>query len=213
MMPGGVATAIMALVCGRLLNGDRPIADPRVLIVAGMCLMMLSMWTLGHLSTAAGEADARYALIIRGLALGLLFTPINNVAFGNLKPSEAQQASGLINLSRQLGGSFGIAVLGAYLTRHIAYHRADLVTNMYPGNPAFQQRYAAIASGLMAQGVSGADAPTHAYAVLDGIMMKQASMLAYNDAWMLLLLTFVCVVPAVFVLKKPRARAAVADAH
>ena len=213
MMPGGVATAIMALMCGRLLTGERPLADPRVLIVAGMCLMMLSMWTLGHLSTAAGEADARYALIIRGLALGLLFTPINNVAFGNLKPSEAQQASGLINLSRQLGGSFGIAVLGAYLTRHIAYHRADLITNMYPGNPAFQQRYDAIASGLMAQGVSGVEVPTRAYAVLEGIMMKQASMLAYNDAWILLLLTFICVVPAVFMLRKPRARAAAADAH
>ena len=53
----------------------------------------------------------RLALIIRGAGLGLLFTPINNVAYGNLEPSEAQQASGLINLSRQLGGSFGIAIL------------------------------------------------------------------------------------------------------
>jgi len=214
MMPGGVATAIMALVCGRLLNGDRPLADARLLIVGGMCLMMLSMWTLGHLSTAAGEADARYALIIRGLALGLLFTPINNVAFGNLKPSEAQQASGLINLARQLGGSFGIAVLGAYLTRHIAYHRADLVTNLYAGNPALQQRYSAVASGLIAQGVSSVEAPRRAYAVIDAMTMRQASMLAYNDAWMLLLLTFVCVVPAVFVLKKPKGHAAPAvDAH
>jgi DHA2 family multidrug resistance protein len=213
MMPGGVATAIMALVCGRLLGGDRPLADPRVLIITGMALMMYSMWDLGHLSTAAGEADARYALIIRGLALGLLFTPINNTAFGSLKPQEAQQASGLINLSRQLGGSFGIAVLGAYLTRHIAYHRADLVTNFYPGNPAFQQRYDAIADGLVAQGVSIAEAPQRAYAVIDAMMMRQASMLAYNDAWMLLLLCFICVVPAVFMLKKPRSRSAPADAH
>jgi DHA2 family multidrug resistance protein len=213
MMPGGVATAIMALICGRLLGGDRPLADPRALIITGMALMMYAMWTLGHLSTAAGEADARYALIIRGLALGLLFTPINNTAFGSLKPAEAQQASGLINLSRQLGGSFGIAVLGAYLTRHIAYHRADLVTNFYPGNPAFQQRYDAIAAGLVAQGVSSAEAPQRAYAVIDAMMMRQASMLAYNDAWMLLLLCFICVVPAVFMLKKPRSRSAPADAH
>ena len=66
MMPGGIATAVMALVCGRLLTGERPLVDPRVLILSGMGLMLLSMWTLGHLSTAAGEADARYALIIRG---------------------------------------------------------------------------------------------------------------------------------------------------
>ena len=214
MMPGGLATAAMALVCGRLLSGDRPKVDPRLLILTGMGLMLTAMWTLGHLSTAAGESDARYALIIRGLALGLLFTPINNAAFGNLKPAEAQQASGLINLARQLGGSFGIAVLGAYLTRHIAYHRADLSVNFYAGNPLFQERYQAIVSGLAAQGASLVEAQQRALAVLDGTLMRQASMRAYNDAWLLLLVSFVCVLPAVFLLKRPRPRTAVpADAH
>jgi len=216
MMPGGIATAAMALLCGRILSGSRPLVDPRLLIITGMLLMLVSMWTLGHLSTVAGEADARYALIIRGFALGLLFTPINNAAFGSLKPQEAQQASGLINLSRQLGGSFGIAVLGAYLTRHIAYHRADLAQNMHPGNPAFQQRYDALVASLTAHGGSIADAQPRALGILDGIMMRQASMQAYNDAWMLLLASFICVVPAVFLLRKPKARAeavAAADAH
>ena len=123
--------------------------------------------------------------IIRGLALGLLFTPINNVAFGNLKPEEAQQASGLINLARQLGGSFGIAVLGAYLTRHIAYHRADLITNIYPGNPAFEGRYDGLISALRAQGASLVDAQQRALAIIDGTLMRQAAMQAYNDAWLL----------------------------
>jgi DHA2 family multidrug resistance protein len=216
MMPGGLATAAMALVCGRLLSGERGRIDPRALILGGMALMLVAMWTLGHLSTSAGEADARYALIIRGLALGLLFTPINNVAFGSIKPEEAQQASGLINLARQLGGSFGIAVLGSYLTRHIQYHRADLLSHMYPGNPAFDARFNAVVSGLSAQGFSLADAQQRALAVLDGTMMKQAAMLAYNDAWMLLLLSFICVAPAVFLLGRPKARlaaAAAADAH
>jgi DHA2 family multidrug resistance protein len=215
MMPGGLATAAMAVLCGRLLTGDRPLADPRWLILSGLALMLLAMWTLGHLSTVAGEADARWALIIRGAALGLLFAPINNVAFGSLKPAEAQQASGLINLARQLGGSFGIAVLGAYLTRHIAYHRADLVTNFTPGNPAFDSRYQAIISALVSQGASIADAPTRALAMLDGAMMRQAAMQAYNDAWILLLVCFLCVIPAVFVLKRPKPSggAPVADAH
>jgi DHA2 family multidrug resistance protein len=207
MMPGGIATACIALLCGRLLTGERPLVDPRVLILCGMGLMLMSMWTLGHLSTVAGEADARYALIIRGLALGLLFTPINNVAFASLEPHEAQQASGLINLSRQLGGSFGIAVLGAYLTRHIAYHRADLVTNIYAGNPAFQERYSTIVAGLSAQGASITEAQARAYAIIDGVLMRQASMRAYNDAWLLLLASFLCVIPAVFLLHGPKARA------
>ena len=206
MMPGGVATAIMALACGRLLTGRQPLVDPRVLILGGMVLMLTAMWTMAHLSTAAGEADTRNALILRGLALGLLFTPINNVAFGNLKPSEAQQASGLINLARQLGGSLGIAALGAYLTRHIAYQRADLVTHMHPGNPAFVERYNAILASLSAQGFSLADAQQRTMAILDGTLMRQATMRAYNDAWWLLLITFIAVAPAVLLLRKPAAR-------
>jgi len=78
-----------------------------------------------------------------GAAMGLLFTPINNAAFGSLKPSEAQQASGLINLSRQLGGSFGIAVISTYLTRHIQYHRVDLANAGCAIMPASNPYYAA----------------------------------------------------------------------
>src|SRR4051812_49530416 len=214
MMPGGLTTAAVALVCGFLLNGQKPKADARVLILMGMCLMLWAMWDLGHLSTAAGEADARSALIIRGAALGLLFTPINNVAFGSLKPQEAQQASGLINLARQLGGSFGIAILGAYLTRHIAYHRADLSTYTVPGNPAFDQRYNGAVQMLVQHGASAMDAAQGAIALVQGGIAKQAAMLAYNDAWMLILLSFLAVIPAVFLLKKPSGKpAAPVDAH
>jgi DHA2 family multidrug resistance protein len=203
MMPGGIATMFTALFCGKMLNGKRPLADSRLLILVGMSLFAYSMWNLGHLTTAAGEADARYPLIIRGIALGFLFVPINNVAFGSIKPNEAQQASGLINLSRQLGGSFGIAILGAYLTRHIAYHRADLAMNTYVGNPAFDQRYQGAIQALIAHGTPAAAAAQGAMALVQAGVMRQAAMLAYNDAWMLILLSFLAVVPAVFLLRKP----------
>ncbi|MEO8562056.1 MAG: DHA2 family efflux MFS transporter permease subunit [bacterium] len=214
MMPGGLMTAITALICGFLLNGKRPKADARVLILIGMCLMLWSMWDLGHLTTSAGEADARFALIIRGAALGLLFTPINNVAFGSLQPHEAQQASGLINLSRQLGGSFGIALIGSYLTKHIQQHRADLVTNLYAGNPAFEERLHALVGGMVAKGSTFVDAQHRAMALLDAQLMRQAAMLAYNDCWLFILLSFLCVIPAVFLLRKRRgAPGAPIDAH
>jgi DHA2 family multidrug resistance protein len=214
MMPGGIATMFTALLCGKLLNGKRPLADTRFLIMIGMSLFAYAMWNLGHLTTAAGEADARYPLIIRGIALGFLFVPINNAAFGSIKPNEAQQASGLINLSRQLGGSFGIAILGAYLTRHIAYHRADLAMNTYVGNPAFDQRYQGAIQALIAHGTAAISAPEGAMALVQAGVMRQAAMLAYNDAWMLILISFLAVVPAVFLLRKPSARARIPmEAH
>jgi DHA2 family multidrug resistance protein len=214
MMPGGLTTAFVALICGALLNGKKPLADARVLILLGMAIMLWSMWDLGHLTTVAGEVDARYALIIRGASLGLLFTPINQVAYANLKPSEAQQASGLINLSRQLGGSFGIAVLTTYLTRHVAIHRADLVSNLYSTNPMFEQRFSGLVAAFMAKGAAFAQAQQQAYAALEGQVMKQAAMLAYNDSWLFIALTFLAVVPAVFLLHRPSKRGGMpVDAH
>ena len=213
MLPGGLATAAVAVFCGAMLNGANPKADARVLILVGMSLMLWSMWDLGHLTVAAGEIDARHALIIRGAALGLLFTPINNVAFGSLEPSEAQQASGLINLSRQLGGSFGIAVLGTYLTRHTQYHRADLVSNLYAGNPAFEERFRGLVAGMLAKGAPLAEAQQRALALLDGQIMRPSAMLAYNDSWLFILLSFLAVIPAVFLLRRNRGPAAEVDMH
>jgi DHA2 family multidrug resistance protein len=214
LMPGGIATAVTAVTCGMLLNGPRPKVDPRVLIGIGVALFVVSMWDLGHLTTNAGEADVRLALIIRGAGLGFLFTPINNVAYASLKPSEAQQASGLINLARQLGGSFGIAILATYVTVHTQVHRVDLLANVYPGNPLVDERLRLLTANLAVHGYGPDAARRGALALLDQETVRQASMLSYNDAWMLLLLTFVCVAPAIFFLRATRGRTGPpVDAH
>ncbi|MEO7042874.1 MAG: DHA2 family efflux MFS transporter permease subunit [Gemmatimonadaceae bacterium] len=206
LLPGGIATAIAAIICGKLLNGAKPMVDGRILIVIGISIFTVSMWKLGHLTPQAGESDVRYALIYRGLALGFLFTPINNVAYGVLEPSEAQQASGLINLSRQLGGSFGIAILSTYVTTHTAIHRADLVSNLYNTNPALIARQHSVVSGLIAQGMPAVTALQTWYGMLDGAVTRQAAMLSYNDAWIMIMLTFVVVSPAILLLRAPKIR-------
>ena len=213
LMPGGIATACTAILCGRLLNGPKPLVDARLLIYIGVAIFIYSMWRLGHLTTVAGEADARYPLIIRGIGLGFLFTPINNVAYANLKPSEAQQASGLINLSRQLGGSFGIAIITTYLQGRTALHRADLVANTYAANPAFIERFQGALSHFMSLGFSYVKAQAAAYAAVDQALTAQALMLSYNDTWMLILKTFLLTTPAILVLRRPRARAAMGEMH
>ena len=215
LMPGGLATAATALLCGRLLTGKQPLADARVLIGVGVLLIVAAMLRLGSLSVLSGQDDVRLALLIRGAALGLLFAPINNVAFGSMRPSEAQQGAGLINLSRQLGGSFGIALLATFVTRHTQIHRVDLISNLDAGNPLVQERLRMIGAGLAAHGYTTEAAQRAAVQVLDGQVTRQAAMLSYNDAWHLLLLSFVLVAPAILLLRKPGPRAAgpAPDAH
>ncbi len=204
LLPGGLATAIAAMLCGRINSlPGRPV-DPRLLIVFGMAIFMVSMWQLGHLSTASGEPDTRIALIIRGFGLGFLFSTLNGVVFASLKPQEVQQASGLINLARQLGGSFGIAFLNTYIYNMGAYHRVNLVSNFYAGNPIYDQRVAGAAAQLVANGSSATDAHMGALRILNGTVMAQASTMSYNDAFLLLGISFVVAVPAVFLLRKPK---------
>ena len=204
LLPGGLATGVSAMICGRITSLPKPPIDIRFLILFGMAIFILSMWMLGHLSTASGEPDTRLALIIRGLGLGFLFTPINFVVFASLKGPETQQASGLINLARQLGGSFGIAVLNTYIYNEEAYHRAILVSNLYPGNSLYDQRIAGAAANLVSSGSSATDAHMGAIKILDGAVMAQAATMSYNDAFLLLGVTFVFAAPAVFLLHKAK---------
>ncbi len=204
LLPGGLATAVAAMMCGRINSlPGRPV-DPRALIIFGMAFFMVSMWQLGHLSTASGEPDTRLALIIRGFGLGFLFSTLNGVVFASLKPQEVQQASGLINLSRQLGGSFGIAFLNTYIYNQNAYHRVNLVSNFYSGNSLYDQRIAGLTANMVSNGISLSDAHNAALTALNGIVTAQSATMSYNDAFLLLGISFVVAVPAVFLLRKPK---------
>ncbi len=210
LLPGGLATGAAAMFCGRALNGKTPLVDPRILILIGMSIFIASMWMLGHLSPQSGEPDTRLGLIVRGLGLGFLFAPINFVVFAALKGPEIQQASGLINLARQLGGSFGIAYLNTYISNQEAYHRANLVAYLDPGNAAFSTRLAGAAAGFMAKGSSQTDAHQMALRALDHTVQNNAATMSYNDAFLLLGLTFVVASPAIFLLGRAKKSAGAA---
>jgi DHA2 family multidrug resistance protein len=213
MLPGGVATGISALLCGALLNGRNPKADPRVLIAFGVLLFAVSMYMMAHLTSAAGADDVRMALLVRGFGLGLLFVPINSAAYGSIKPTEAQQASGLINLSRQLGGAFGIAVLATQVNKMTQMHRVDLVSAVTASAPLTDERMRLLTGGFLARGMDAASAHQAALTALNGQLQQQAAMLSFNDAWMLVLLVFIVVSPSILLLGRPRRAAAPVDAH
>ena len=211
LLPGGIMTAVAVVFCGRVLQRG---FDARILIIIGMFVYMTAMWMLGHLTTQSGQSDTQAGLMVRGFGLGLVFIPISTVAFAGLQGAQIAQGSALYNLMRQLGGSFGIAVLNTYIVNMTAFHRAELVTNLHPGDPAFQARLNGAAGALTAGGYSPAAAQAGALHLLDRAVQAQASTMAYNNAFILLGLTFLLALPAVLLLRKPkRGGAAPAEAH
>ncbi len=213
LLPGGLATAASAMICGRLLSSPSKKIDPRVLILIGVCLFTWSMWSLGHLSLASGEPDTRIALIIRGFGLGFLFTPINNVIFAALKGPEIAQGSSFINLFRQLGGSFGIAVLNTYITNMARQHRSFLVSDLTPGDPNYIARVNGIAGSLLAHGYSAADSAMMALKVLDGTVQRQAAVMSFNDGFLLLGLSFIFTSPAILLLRPGKGKPPAGGGH
>ncbi len=207
LMPGGIATGCTAILCGQLLNRPKPIVTPRWLIIIGMGLFMWAMWDLGHMTTQSGQPDTRIALILRGAGLGMLFTPINLAAFSSLKGVEIAQGASMLNLMRQLGGSFGIAALSTYITRSTAVSYNALASHVSVGNPYAEERLQTLAAGLMARGYDAVTAKQAALGMLAGIVQRQATTMSYNSAFLLIGMSIACVSPLVFVLRSRRPEA------
>ncbi|MDQ2799424.1 MAG: MFS transporter, partial [Armatimonadota bacterium] len=125
--------------------------------------------------------------------------------FASLRGPDIPQASGLINLTRQLGGSFGIAVLNTYIADQTAYHRTNLVAHLDSANAAFASQQTGLAHQFMAHGYGLETAKNMALSVIDGRLEAQAMTMSYNDAFLLLMVSFIVTAPAVFLLKKPKA--------
>lgn len=210
LLPGGIATGFAAMMCGRFLGGPKPLFEPRVAIVAGLFIYTGTMFAMAHLPSNAGLDDVRTALLYRGLGLGLLFVPINLAAFSTLKGAEIAQGAAMLNLCRQLGGSLGIAALASFVTQKVASSRADLVTNVFTGNPALTGRVEAIAHGLGARGMSESLTHQAAYGIVDRSLMIEAATQAYNSGFILIGVVTVIASPAILALRKRSATAAAA---
>jgi DHA2 family multidrug resistance protein len=211
LLPGGLATAGAAMICGTIMS--KGLVDARYLIGFGVGVFLFSMWTLGHLSSTASYDSVRLPLILRGFAIGFLFAPVNSAAFGTIDPRQAQQASGLLNLGRQLGGSFGIAILGTYLTTQSNVHRANLVHYVYQGGYNTDSRLTALTHVMMGHGASFQTAQKMAVGMLDNLVNVQASMQSYNDCWIMILLSFAMTAPAILFLRKSKGGSVPVDAH
>lgn len=205
LLPGGLATIVGVLICGRLLSGSiADKVDPRVLVFIGVGLFSTSMWMLGHLTTATGTDDLTFALAIRGLGLGFLFAPINQIAFAGMEPHETQQGAGLISLTRQLGGSFGIAVLGTHLSGSIKTHQNQLADHLSYGGAALGERLQGATGLLVGAGSSPADAQKAAPAIVQMLVDREAAMMAFNNGFQLILVAFLFAAPMVMLLRKPK---------
>ena len=202
ILPGAIASAVTMAVVGR--NSAR--LDARVTVPIGASLFLFSMWKLSLLSFDAGAGDMFWPLVSRGVGLGLIFVPLTGATMAELKPQELAQGTGMFNLTRQLGGSLGIAISATLLGRFTAQSRALLAEHIVTGDPTTVARLDAITRGLVGRGMNMIMAKQQALAVLDRQMQGQASVLAFSKLYLLSGLALMSSLPLLLLFRSGKSR-------
>ncbi len=191
ILPGALASALMMPIAGRL--SDR--MDARPLIVVGVLLFLWSMVLHSHFTMALGMHDTVWPMILRGMGLALVFVPLTGVTVATLKPRQMALGTGLFNLSRQLGGSLGIAIAATLVTHFREQAREGLREHLDPTRPEVRSWLDQVAAGLRHLGGSAAEAMHRAEALLGLRLEQQASLLAFERIFLTMGATFVLALP------------------
>ena len=195
MVPAAIVTAMMMPVVGQLLQRG---VKQQYLVALGMIFFFIySFWGYQILTPDTGKDAFFNMLIMRGIGLGLLFVPISTLALSTLKGREIGDGAAFTGMMRQLGGSFGVAVITTFIARQNMFHRNDLVSKLDVNNPVVQQRVQGLEHNFLAKGMAPDLALKSGYQILDFSVTKQAMVMSYMDVFLYLGLMFLVCVPFV----------------
>ncbi|MGB9404860.1 MAG: DHA2 family efflux MFS transporter permease subunit [Candidatus Acidiferrales bacterium] len=201
LMPGGFTVMLFMPVVGFLLGKK---FDVRGLIAFGLIALSLSLWYMSHFDLQIDFKTAALARVYQAVGLAFLFIPINTAAYSGLPPDKNNAASGLINLARNVGGSVGISFVTTMLDRRTQSHQNALVKNLTAGSPQLRGMIQGATQTLIAHGSSPILANKQAYGLVTATLYRQAAMLSYVDNFRILGTLIFCLIPIVFLMKRPK---------
>jgi len=201
-LPVGILVGVTAPFAG--MFADR--FDGRVPVIIGLSLLALTFYQFSFLSLFSEKSQILVPLYIRGVAMGLLMSPLTTIAISEIPNFRMAQASGLINVIRQIGGSFGVAVFGTVLTRRTIYHAAlygeqiDGYSEVYRRTVAGLQHFA-----LGATGGTVSEAAIRARALIVSFVQQQAFVEAMDDVFRIaIFIILAALVPSLFLRRHNR---------
>lgn len=210
LVPSSLMTAFMMPFIARMLQKGVP---PKYLVSAGFLVFFLySFWAHNVLTPDTGSEHFFWPLVVRGVGLGLLFVPITTLSLSNLRNKEIGEGAAFTGMMRQLGGSFGIALITTFISRWTVNHRLGLVSHLDTASYEVQTRVATLQQSFMAKGFTTDEALQKAYTLLDLGVTKQATVLTYMDVFMFLGVLFLICIPFILLLIKKGAGKIIAGA-
>lgn len=199
MVPAALTTAFMMPIIGKLLQKG---AKQQYLAAAGMLMFFFfCFWGYKIMTPDTGSDAFFWMLIFRGVALGLLFIPVTTLSLSTLKGREIGEGAAFTGMMRQLGGSFGVALITTFMAQQLTVHRSALASHLDATNPAIQNHVTALQNGFVARGMTPDVALQSAYKAIDYGMTKQAMVLSYMDVFFYIGVMFLICVPFVLMIK------------
>jgi DHA2 family multidrug resistance protein len=182
LAPGGMVSFMIMPIAGFLLKKN---VNPRNLLAFGLAALSYSIWLMSGFNLDAGFLRIAWPRMVQGFGLGLFFVPLTTATFMNIPKEETGNASAIFNLLRNLGGSFGVALSTTALAQRAQVHQTFLVEKVTPYDPAFQIRSQQILQWLKMYNLEEANSTMVLNWLYQGVL-RQASMLAFNDTFWLL---------------------------
>lgn len=204
MLPAALMTAFSMPVIGKLLEKGVP---QQYLIAFGMIMFFaFSLWGYKVLTPDTGKDAFFWMLMCRGIGVGMLFIPITTLSLSSLKGPQIGQGAAFTGMMRQLGGSFGIALITTFVSRRNELHRTDLVSKLDVNNPEVMNRVHSMQAGFMAKGMDAETALRSGYRSLEYTIAKQQTVLSYMDVFLYLGVLFLVCVPLVLLVRNKKQR-------
>jgi len=197
LSPGGLVTMVMMPITGILIGS----VQPKYLIAAGSVIAALAMW---HLTGITDQITYQYAAMARiylAVGLPLLFLPITTASYEGIPPNKTNQASALINVARNLGGSMGVALVQTVFAQRQQFHQNRLIEHVAPSDVGYQQTIETMTRYFQAQGSNASDAASQAIAWVGQTLQHQINLLAYIDVFWTLAVIGTIMVPVALSLR------------
>lgn len=198
LSPGGLVTMVMMPITGQLIGR----VQPKYLIMAGAAIAALSMWHLTGLTAGISYGYAALARIYLAIGLPLLFLPVTTASYDGVPQEKTNQASALINVARNVGGSMGVSMAQTLLAQRQQFHQTRLIEHIAPSSIGYQQTIDAMTRFFEAQGSNASKAASQAFAWVGQTLQQQVDLLAYMDVFWGLAMIGLVMIPVAMLLKR-----------
>ena len=210
LIPSSITTGLMMPFIGKAIQKGIPQA---YMVATGFLVFFIfTFWMRNIITPDTGTEHMFWPLIWRGIGLGLLFVPITTLSLSTLKGKSIGEGAAFTGMMRQLGGSFGIAIITTFIARFNQEHRVNLISHLDKTSFELQQTVKQLQMGFMSKGFSANESLDKAHKAIEYKVIVQGNVLSYMDIFMYLGILFLLCIPFILLIKKGKNKIDLSDA-